>query len=732
MVNAMSPEDLHDLARRCGIGLDYLDATNTHVTISDEVLSDLLRAMHPKLLQDAPDSVLSGLADSPLPAVYVAREGEAVRITVDLPSSSLDDGYRWQLRLEGGGALGGHVIASAGMADGSHSAQSPVPAAIISLGQDLEHGYHQLTLLAPDNAELASIPFIVAPAQCFQQQVLRHGNKLFGLSLQLYSVRSCRNWGIGDFTDLLNFVLEAASAGVDIVGLNPIHALFPANPASCTPYSPSNRAFINVLYIDPEAVSDYAACDEAQRLVGSAVFVQELERLRGLDKIDYEGVARAKFAALQLLFNHFQRCELGENSGRAAEFLQFVESGGEALRLHAVFDALHEHLAAADREEWGWPVWPVEYKDPYSSAVQQFSRDNASRIRFFQYLQWCASQQIMAVQEQAIDAGMAVGVYLDLAVGTSPGGSETWANQQLFCFDANAGAPPDELATQGQDWGFPPFEPTALRSHAYDLFARNLRANMVCAGAVRFDHCVSLLRLWWIPHGNGAREGAYVEYQINELTAVLALESHRQQCLVIGEDLGTVPEALPRIMEENAIFCYRVLYFEMEHDKLVPPEYYPRHALATINTHDVAPLASWWDVSDIELRVELNVLNDPEVIQQLRDRRYHEKTLVLNALHHYGYMTQFRRVEEVPELTREVNEGLHLYLAGSRAAIMISQLEDWMHMYSPVNVPGTFREYDNWQRKLDNAIEDFFELTENSTMLQHILEARAKEKMGTD
>jgi 4-alpha-glucanotransferase len=473
-------------------------------------------------------------------------------------------------------------------------------------------------------------------------------------------------------------------------------------------------------------VADYAACGEAQQLVGSTPFHDEVRRLRSLEKVDYAGVAALKLPVLELLFSHFQGLELGSDSARAAEFRQFVKSGGEALRLHALYDALHEHLRPEGEELHGWPEWPAAYRDPHASAVQEFCREKANRIGFYQYLQWCASQQIMAVQEQAIAAGMAIGVYLDLAVGTSPGGSETWSNQQLFCFAANAGAPPDELATQGQDWGFPPFQPAALRDHAYDLFARNLRANMVCAGAVRFDHCVSLLRLWWIPHGNGAREGAYVHYRIDELTAVLALESHREQCLVIGEDLGTVPEALPHIMERNAIYCYRVLYFEMEYDQLVSPEDYPSHALATINTHDVAPLASWWDASDIELRVSLQVLNDAEVIQQLRDRRSREKQLVLNALHHYGYMSQFRRVEEVPELTREVNEGLHCYLAGSRAAVMISQLEDWMNMHSPVNVPGTFREYDNWQRKLENELEDFFCQPDNRAMLKRIIELRAR------
>jgi 4-alpha-glucanotransferase len=249
---------------------------------------------------------------------------------------------------------------------------------------------------------------------------------------------------------------------------------------------------------------------------------------------------------------------------------------------------------------------------------------------------------------------------------------------------------------------------------------------MVHAGAVRFDHCVSLLRLWWIPKGESAHHGAYVHYDIDEFTGLLALESHRNQCMMVGEDLGTVPDELPKIMEDNAIYCYRVLYFEFEGDRMVPPESYPNHALATLNTHDVAPLVSWWQGSDIALRRELGVINDADQVSILKQQRNHHKQLVLNAMHHYGYLDDYKIVDQVPEMTPQLNTAIHSYLASSNAAMMLSQLEDWMDMQSPVNVPGTFREYKNWQRKLSQSIEGFFVSSENQQRLATINRIRGK------
>ena len=725
----MSSVDLLHLTHACGISTEYLDAADVLVTIPESDRVDVLNTIVPDLSERGVSAALKSLEWEKkhrlLPPVCIARSGQTLEFRLNIPASFDPAELKWRIQLEKGEFLDGLLHCREFETDPS-GVDGSYQQLLAAIDATLPEGYHQLEIVGVDEPGSSQMPLIVVPAQCYQQPPLLDNRKLFGFSMQLYSARSSRNWGMGDFTDLKNFVRRAATEGVDIVGLNPLHALFPANPLAFSPYSPSNRAFVNVMYIDPQAVAEYDDCDEAKALVESDAFQARLTELRAKDDVDYSWVAQCKFRVLKILFTDFEANHLPRNSARAIAYRKFVEEQGSALQSHAIYDALHEYFLNQDEGMWGWPVWPEEYRDPHSTEVENFAAVHRDKVEYFKYLQWCAFDQLEAAQQEALDGGMAIGIYLDLAVGNNAGGSEAWANQELFCFGANSGAPPDELATQGQDWGFPPFEPRALRANAYDLFARNLRANMRCAGGVRFDHCVSLMRLWWIPAGKSAREGAYVNYRIDELTGVLALESHRNRCMVIGEDLGTVPEQLPKFMDETAIYCYRVLYFEMEHEKLVPPECFPERALVTITTHDLSPLASWWELSDLDLRQKLDILDDPQVVEQLRREREHEKQLLLNALHHYGYLEHFKRTDEVPEMTREINEAVHLFLASSRAAIMISQLEDWMDMHSPVNVPGTDLEYNNWQRKMDQSNDDFFDREENTSLLNRIAQVRSQ------
>lgn len=320
---------------------------------------------------------------------------------------------------------------------------------------------------------------------------------------------------------------------------------------------------------------------------------------------------------------------------------------------------------------------------------------------------------------------MAVGIYLDLAVGVDLNGSEVWANQSSFCTRASAGAPPDELARSGQDWGFPPLVPRHLRESAYRLFIEGLRANMATCGAVRYDHAVSLLRLWWIPSSGGAAEGAYVSYPLEDLLGVLALESERNHCLVIGEDLGTVPEELTEVMERNHLYSYRVLYFEKGKKTMIPPAEYPREAVATVTTHDLPPLASWWDGSDIDLRAELGLLGDPDTIAEMRVTREGDRQHMLDALVAAGCWDGEPDAQGVPEMSTALNGAVHRFLALSRSAVMLAQAEDLMGMVSPVNVPGTFEEHRNWQRKLRWPIEGLFQRNHVAALCTAMREARS-------
>ncbi len=698
---------LEKLSDRCGIGRDYLDFKKDPVQIAPAARMAVLAAMGYTATEESASEALSKLAAAsarPLPKTLLLRHGDPIELELDLPEQA----GGWELR-----ALcerGEKFDLDAGDLDGAVSVDNPCP-----------EGYHRLQLLDSDGAVACECAMLVAPRTSYQPDKLEAGGSVFGVSVQLYTVRSARNWGMGDFTDLERLIRDSASAGVDVVGLNPLHALFPANPLHFSPYSPSNRSFLNVMYIDPERVPGYADCAPAREQVESEAFQGRLAALRDTHHVDYQGVADCKLPVLELLYRRF----IDHAAPRDREaFERFCEARGDALQLHAIYDTLHEYYLRQDMQIWGWPVWPEQYRDPASPAVAEFAAEHADRVRYYQFLQWCANEQLATAQAVARECGMAVGIYLDLAVGVDMNGSEVWANQSAFCLEASAGAPPDELARSGQDWGFPPLDPTELRDSAYRLFVDNLRANMSVCGAVRYDHAVSLLRLWWIPKSGSAADGAYVNYSLEELLGILALESQRNRCLVIGEDLGTVPEELTQVMEENHLFSYRVLYFEKSKSGMIAPADYPREAVATVTTHDLPPLASWWDGSDIELRADLDLLGSEATVAEMRSNRVLDRQRLLDALIADGCWDGEGDAAAIPAMTDALNVAVHRFLAHSRSAVMIAQLEDLMGMVSPVNVPGTFDTHKNWQRKLRWPLENLFQRESVAELCTAMREAR--------
>ena len=427
---------------------------------------------------------------------------------------------------------------------------------------------------------------------------------------------------------------------------------------------------------------------------------------------------------LELLFESFCEHHLGRNTEQDKQFSRFQSDGGESLFLHALYDCIHEYYFTKDPNCWGWPVWPKGLRDPLSLETRQFALDHHRRHLFFVYLQWCAKKQLKSVQAAAERSGMQVGIYLDLAVGVDLNGSEVWSNQSSFAINISAGAPPDEFARAGQDWGFPPMCPKALEFTGFELFRRTLRANMSLCGAVRYDHAASLLRLWWIPQGSTAAEGAYVRYPLESLLGLISLESQQNKCLVIGEDLGTVPDELTQRMESQHVFSYRVLYFEQEALGMVAPDSYPAEAAAAITTHDLPTLVSWWQGSDIDLRDQLGLLGSPEVALQMQQHRHEDKKKILQALRSELLWSKSTDPGEHPKMTHELSVAVHRYLARSHAGVMIVQLEELMEMESPVNVPGTFDNHRNWQRKLHLTIEEVFEQENANNLLLAIRKER--------
>ena len=498
--------------------------------------------------------------------------------------------------------------------------------------------------------------------------------RVWGIATQLYALRSATNWGIGDFTDLRRACMMAADAGARYVGINPIHASHRTDPESASPYSPASRRFLNWLCIDVAALPEARHGKSAEFIASIA---STIDALRAAPYVDYTGVAEVKEDALRLCFGQLR----GE---RLADFRAFARTGGLPLRRFATYEVLVEKYGR------NLFAWPAELTRAGTPAVEAFAGKNLAAVEFAMYLQFCAATQLAEVSAAAAERGVAI--YRDLAVGVELNSADVWA-EPGFVRTVSVGAPPDILNTRGQDWGLPPTSPAAMQDDGYGSFAGLLADNMRDAGALRIDHAMSLMRLFWIPRGAGASTGAYIGYPFEEMLTVLARESTRAKCIVVGEDLGTVPAGFRERMSAANVLSYRILLFERNADgSFIGPEAYPELALAATGTHDLPPFPGWLAGEDIALRERLGMV-DPDVAETDRIERRRDIMQLRDALdaHDAG-----------PE---ELVLAAYRFLARTPAHIVMLQLEDAIGETTSVNVPGTDREHPNWRRKLSADLE---------------------------
>lgn len=643
---------------------------------------------HAGAVREVPEATLRSLvqclnvtkSDRVLPPVVVWREGDG---PVAVPLSRTGEALRWTL-AGGEQSLTGTVERDADR---------------LVLGSSLPFGYYQLTLYSGETP-VGSCALIAAPAQAYLPPLLKSGGRLWGLATQLFGLRSNRNWGIGDFTDLSDLIRHASAHGIAAIGLTPLHALFLDEPDRCSPYSPSSRSFLNALYIDPEAMPEFTSCKEAQALRADPTFDRELERLRSDPHVNYAGVADCKRRMFDLLHRHFQNRHLSRGDDYAATFDRFRQDRGKRLRQFATFEALREHFAAAGAS-LSWPDWPEPFRDPDSAAVADFVGRHADRVTFFEYLQWHAHRQLLQCQRVAQAVGMPIGVYLDIAVGVDRDSAEAWWSQDYLVGGWSIGAPPDNWNLKGQRWGAPPPNATRMRETAYAAIRECLDANMRYAGAIRIDHILGFMRMFWVPEAANAADGAYIRYPLRELLSILALESQRHRCLVIGEDLGTVPDGLHDAMQAAAILSYRLLYFEHEPDgSFRKPANWPQQALVAPSTHDLSTLPAYWRGTDLELRSRLDLYPSPDVAEAERQRRAVDKRQLVAALTAEGLTASTDG--DVPI------EAMYRYLARTSSYLLMIQPEDLLGVLEPQNVPGTTSEYPNWRRKLPVSADEFF------------------------
>ncbi|MDX2084248.1 MAG: 4-alpha-glucanotransferase [Candidatus Melainabacteria bacterium] len=554
----------------------------------------------------------------------------------------------------------------------------------------------------------------------------------WGLAVQLYGLRSGENTGIGDFGDLQQVVRWAAQQGACCVGINPIHALFPHNPYHISPYAPSSKQFFNPLYLHLQGIEEFQHCAEAQQMVAEAAFQEQLQAIQAKDQVDYPWVYSLKRPVLERLYRQFRDTSLAENGPRAQAFRQFVQAQGTALERLALYEALQEHFYAQDNTLWGWPVWPEAYRRPDSPAVEAFLLSHQERVIFFQYLQWVAFEQLQAIRQTAQAVHLPLGLYMDLAVGCDRAGADVWYHQDLYSFQASIGAPPDALNAMGQDWGLPPMIPRRLKQAGYQPFIETLRQTMRLAGAVRIDHVLALFRLYWIPPGLTAQSGAYINYPADDLLGIVALESHRNQCVVIGEDLGTIPDVVREKMLQWKLLAYKVLYFEQSGPHTFrPPAEYPSVALATISTHDLPTLAGFWSGEDIRVRAQLGFYPNPEAEAEHWESRRLDKLGLLRLLAEAGLLPPPSEqsepsLEAYEEMTPALSVALHALLWKTPCLLKMIQLEDLLALKEQANFPGTTSEHPNWCRRLPVPLTQWQTDAALAAKVQAIVESKVQ------
>jgi len=715
------------LARLRGLGDAYHNYRGELQYFSLETKAGILRAMGCRVddsnaLAAEIEQIEVARGRKFLPVVAVAQ-GARIGFDINVTAREFGGTIVWHVLLEDGSRLDG-AVSSAVCAEvwRGEVAGSWITRRRFELAADLPPGYHEFEAKIAGAAADRCL-LIVSPLKCFEPPALAAGRRLWGVAVQLYTLRSNSNWGIGDFGDLEMLIRWMAPCGAGFIGVNPLHALAPANPARSSPYSASSRHFLNVLYISVPQVAEFADCMAARTRVADPEFAQRLHELRAQPLVDYRGVAESKFEILALLYRNFRDKHLATRSQRGRDYLDFVARRGLALQMHARFDALDRHFRAALGSASGWMSWPQEYRDVNGSAAARFALEHREEVEFFAYLQWLAHEQLVRVQALTRELGMPIGLYGDYAVGANPSGSETWMDHSGYCLGAEIGAPPDPLALKGQGWGIPPADPAALQAQRLQGFIQLVRDNMRYYGALRLDHVMSLYRLWWVPAGCPATAGAYVHYPLQELLTVLSLESARSSCLVVGEDLGVVPDAMRQAMPEFGLYHYKVLLFQKISGRFRRPGEYERQALAAATTHDLPTLHAYWEARDIELRRRLNLYPSTEIESDVVRQRDHDREMLLIALREQGINPAHPSAPLEP-YTEELGQALHLYLARSSAALVAVQIDDLLGMTDPVNVPGTFAEYPNWQRKVTASIEDMAARGDLKARLAEINSAR--------
>ncbi|MEO8937603.1 MAG: 4-alpha-glucanotransferase [Burkholderiaceae bacterium] len=700
---------LRGLAEEAGITTVWQDYRGVVHTVGGATLKALLTAL------DLPASTMGdvaasrtrlasesqGNASDVLPPLITA----AVHAPIALPSGTRFAGCDYRIEFEDGGE-----VREGRFADDGPTIVDPID----------RFGYHRL------ECDGATITLAIAPTRCYGVEdalsdVGRdRGERPWGLAAQIYSLAQDRDGGLGHYGALAALAGHAAKHGASALAISPVHAMFSADLHRYSPYGPSSRLLANILHVDPRGVlGDEAFADALKAVDGEAT----LKTLAEGTLVDWPASSKLRLALLRHLFD---RLMTQDDAGGRAELDAFRAAGGEVLEAHARFEAIHAMLCAGDPSMLGgWRNWPLEFRDPHSAAVGAFAKEHRQDVAFHAFLQWQASRQLDAAQRAAKAAGMAIGIVADLAVGADGGGSQTWSRPRDMLIGLSIGAPPDLLNALGQSWGLAAFSPRAFRSGGFRPWIDMLRAAFSHAGGIRIDHVLGLTRMWLVPDGADAIEGAYLRYPFDDLLRLVALESWRHRAVVIGEDLGTVPEGLPERLSSAGLLGIRVLWFErmwyVPGQPFRQPHEWSDGSLAVTTTHDLPTTAGWWSGRDIDWRAKLQLFGDHSSEEVERIAREAERHMLWASLCQAGAAHGDRPSIDHPPITEALR-----YVGATPAPLAISPVEDALGFVEQPNLPGTIDTHPNWRMRMPKPVERLLEGDEVARRLAAFAEGRAR------
>ena len=689
------------LAKACGVSTSYIDQLGAYVEIRDEVLVAVLASLG--VDASNPAAVSKSLLETEcrqreqlVPPTVLAITGRANNVPLRCSADAL---VALTLALEDGTAYAGDLRANLRVhKDADFGEQLE-----LTLPDDLPIGYHTLNVQVGGVQRRATV--IVAPPRIELPEAVRQRQRWGGMT-QMYSVRSADSWGVGDYGDLKRLAADAGEKShADFMLINPIHAGAPVPPLQPSPYLPESRRFLNVTYIRPQDIPEYAALDDATRAQVEELHASVAAANDSAEPMDINASWDAKRQALWLIFS------APRSEERETAFAEFKRAAGPDLDAFATWCLAFE-VWGAPWEENSW----FFRTDKNSPAVAALVRDHHDMFEFQRWLQWIADEQVAAAQQAAKDAGMALGLMQDMAVGVHALGADVWWSPERFADGVTVGAPPDFYNQLGQDWGQPPFSPQYLESTGYRVYREMVHNMFAHAGALRIDHVLGLFRLWWIPRGCTARDGAYVTYNHEVMLSILAIEASRANGVVIGEDLGTVPEYVSKVLAEHGVLGTAVEWFSRVDnspnagDPYAPPEDYRKYALASVTTHDLPPTAGYLKLEHVDLREELNLLNEPA--EQFRAEVQAEIDQMLALLVSRGYLPQEvadglkaacapdaddAETADREALIQRVVEAMHVMLRDSPSVLVQAALVDGVGEHRTQNQPGTSWEYPNWR-----------------------------------